>query len=125
MLEELSQRARFRQWLQAVASGEVSEYPEPSDLPRDARIMLETEDSVRRELRQMRNDVGVLRKRLAELAEADAARALDAVFDAARDFSATYMAAHPFMLSIELREIDPELSRKVSSIRDYLPPDMH
>lgn len=74
MLEELSQRARFRQWLQAVASGEVSEYPEPSDLPRDARIMLETEDSVRRELRQVRSDVGVLRTRLAELAEADAAR---------------------------------------------------
>jgi len=74
MLEHLSQRARFRQWLQEVAAGNVSEYPEPSDLPEDARTMLETEDSVRRELRQMRNDVGVLRKRLAELAEADAAR---------------------------------------------------
>lgn len=74
MLEHLSQRARFRQWLQEVAAGNVSEYPEPSDLPEDARTMLESEDSVRRELRQMRNDVGVLRKRLAELAEADAAR---------------------------------------------------
>lgn len=74
MLEHLSQRARFRQWLQEVAAGNVSDYPEPSDLPEDARTMLETEDSVRRELRQMRNDVGVLRKRLAELAEADAAR---------------------------------------------------
>ena len=74
MLEHLSQRARFRQWLQEVAAGNVSEYPEPSDLPEDARTMLETEDSVRRELRQVRNDVGVLRKRLAELAEADAAR---------------------------------------------------
>ncbi|NKI36140.1 hypothetical protein HFP89_13295 [Wenzhouxiangella sp. XN79A] len=74
MLEHLSQRARFRQWLQEVAAGNVSEYPEPSDLPEDARTMLESDDSVRRELRQMRNDVGVLRKRLAELAEADAAR---------------------------------------------------
>ena len=74
MLEHLSQRARFRQWLQEVAAGNVSEYPEPADLPEDARTMLETDDSVRRELRQMRNDVGVLRKRLAELAEADAAR---------------------------------------------------
>jgi chromosome segregation ATPase len=74
MLEHLSQRARFRQWLQEVAAGNVSDYPEPSDLPEDARTMLESDDSVRRELRQMRNDVGVLRKRLAELAEADAAR---------------------------------------------------
>lgn len=74
MLEHLSQRARFRQWLQEVAAGNVSDYPEPSDLPEDARTMLETEDSVRRELRQTRNDVGVLRKRLAELAQADAAR---------------------------------------------------
>lgn len=74
MLENLSKRARFRQWLQAVASGEVSDYPEPDDLPRDARIMLESEDSVRRELRQMRSDIGVLRNRLAELAEGDAAR---------------------------------------------------
>lgn len=74
MLEDLSKRARFRQWLQAVAAGDIHDYPEPSDLPKDARIMLESDDSVRRELRQMRADIGVLRNRLAELAEADAAR---------------------------------------------------
>lgn len=74
MLEQLSQRARFRQWLQDVAAGNVSEYPEPSNLPRDARIMLESEDTARRELRQLRGDMDVLRKRLAELVEADVKR---------------------------------------------------
>lgn len=52
-------------------------------------------------------------------------RAADAVFAAAREFTADVMAAGPFMLSLELREIDPDFSRKASSIRDYLPPDMH
>ena len=51
--------------------------------------------------------------------------ATDAVFDAAKAFTADHMASHPFMLSIELREIDADHSRKTSSIRDYLPPDMH
>ncbi|MEO0378994.1 MAG: 5-carboxymethyl-2-hydroxymuconate isomerase [Pseudomonadota bacterium] len=51
--------------------------------------------------------------------------ATDAVFEAARAFTAALMASSPFMLSLELREIDPEFSRKVSSIRDYLPSDMH
>ena len=52
-------------------------------------------------------------------------RATDAVFEAARAFTADVMASTPFMLSLELREIDPEYSRKTSSIRDYLPPEMH
>lgn len=52
-------------------------------------------------------------------------RATDALFATARDFTAAHMAAHPFMLSLELREIDPTFSRKTSSIRDYLPPEMH
>ncbi|MEO9574995.1 MAG: 5-carboxymethyl-2-hydroxymuconate isomerase [Tateyamaria sp.] len=52
-------------------------------------------------------------------------RATDAVFDAASDFTSEVMASTPFMLSLELREIDPEYSRKASSIRDYLPPEMH
>lgn len=51
--------------------------------------------------------------------------ATDAVFEAAKAFTADYMAHHPFMLSLELREIDPNHSRKTSSIRNYLPPDMH
>ncbi|MEL6453025.1 MAG: 5-carboxymethyl-2-hydroxymuconate isomerase [Pseudomonadota bacterium] len=51
--------------------------------------------------------------------------AVEAVFAAAQDYTAAYMAAHPFMLSLELREIDAVFSRKVSSIRDYLPPEMH
>ncbi|WP_299141528.1 5-carboxymethyl-2-hydroxymuconate isomerase [uncultured Tateyamaria sp.] len=52
-------------------------------------------------------------------------RATDAVFAAAQAFTADVMAARPFMLSLELREIDATYSRKASSIRDYLPPDMH
>jgi 5-carboxymethyl-2-hydroxymuconate isomerase len=55
---------------------------------------------------------------------ADKARATDAVFEAARSYTAAHMAAHPFMLSLELRDIDADLSRKASSIRDYLPEDM-
>ncbi|MCB4379092.1 5-carboxymethyl-2-hydroxymuconate Delta-isomerase [Synechococcus sp. MU1644] len=51
--------------------------------------------------------------------------ATDAVFDAAKTFTADHMAHHPFMLSLELREIDPNHSRKTSSIRNYLPPEMH
>jgi hypothetical protein len=34
------------------------------------------------------------------------------------------MAATAFMLSLETREIDPELSRKARWIPTYLPPDM-
>lgn len=52
-------------------------------------------------------------------------QATDAVFGAAKAFTADLMAAQPFMLSLELREIDPTHSRKISSIRDHLPPDMH
>ncbi|MFL4470433.1 5-carboxymethyl-2-hydroxymuconate isomerase [Tateyamaria armeniaca] len=52
-------------------------------------------------------------------------RATDAVFEAARAFTADLMVSIPFMLSLELREIDGDFSRKASSIRDYLPPDMH
>ena len=57
----------------------------------------------------------------------DAAKtqATDAVFDAAREFTAVLMATAPFMLSLELREMDAAYSRKASSIRDYLPPEMH
>jgi 5-carboxymethyl-2-hydroxymuconate isomerase len=56
----------------------------------------------------------------------DAAKtaATETLFNAACDFTAAHMAAHPFMLSLELRDIDAGLSRKCSSIRDYLPEDM-
>lgn len=50
--------------------------------------------------------------------------ATDALFAAATEFTAAHMAAHPFMLSLEMRDIDEGLSRKTSSIRDYLPEDM-
>ena len=51
--------------------------------------------------------------------------ATDAVFDAARAFTADLMGSAPFMLSLELQEMNAALSRKASSIRDYLPEDMH
>ena len=51
--------------------------------------------------------------------------ATDAVFDAARAFTADLMGSAPFMLSLEFQEINAALSRKASSIRDYLPEDMH
>ena len=50
--------------------------------------------------------------------------AADAIFSAATEFTAAHMAAHPFMLSLEMRDIDADLSRKTSSIRNYLPEDM-
>ena len=56
--------------------------------------------------------------------DAEKALATDALFAAAAQFTADYMAAKPFMLSLELRDIDADLSRKASSIRDYLPEDM-
>ncbi len=46
------------------------------------------------------------------------------IFAAAETFCADLMASAPFMLSLEMRDIDPELSAKASSIRDYLPEDM-
>lgn len=57
--------------------------------------------------------------------DAQKTQAIDAVFGAVTAFTADHMATHPFMLSIELRDIDPDHSRKISSIRDYLPPEMH
>lgn len=71
MLEQLSQRARFRQWLQDVASGKASDYPEPFDLPQDARIVLESDDTLRRELRQLRDQGAAFQRQLAEAAGLD------------------------------------------------------
>ncbi|WP_415921269.1 5-carboxymethyl-2-hydroxymuconate isomerase [Tateyamaria sp. SN6-1] len=53
------------------------------------------------------------------------ARAADAVFAAAEAFTADHMAQAPFMLSLELREAAAATSRKTSSIRRFLPPEMH
>jgi 5-carboxymethyl-2-hydroxymuconate isomerase len=47
-------------------------------------------------------------------------RALEAVFAAAQVFCAPVMQSSSFMLSMELREIDAQMSRKDSSIRRYL-----
>lgn len=47
-----------------------------------------------------------------------------AIFDAMEAFCAPVMESSSFMLSMEMRDIDPALSRKASSIRSYLPKDM-
>lgn len=54
---------------------------------------------------------------------ADRQRAAQAVFAAAEAFCADDMARHPLALSLELRDIDPELSPKAGSIRRFLPGD--
>lgn len=50
-------------------------------------------------------------------------RATEHIFAAAEAFCADVMATSSFMLSLEMRDIDPELSPKTSSIRKYLPGD--
>lgn len=49
------------------------------------------------------------------------ANATAAIFTAAEGYCAEVMATSSFMLSMEMRDIDPELSPKASSIRKYLP----
>jgi 5-carboxymethyl-2-hydroxymuconate isomerase len=46
--------------------------------------------------------------------------ATEALFQVARDFIAPVMAHQPIALSFEMRDIDPELSPKVGTIRDHL-----
>ena len=43
------------------------------------------------------------------------------IFAEAEAYCAEVMATSSFMLSLEMRDIDPELSPKASSIRNYLP----
>jgi 5-carboxymethyl-2-hydroxymuconate isomerase len=52
---------------------------------------------------------------------ADKARVVAQVFAAAEAYCADVMARSSLMLSFELRDIDPALSPKISSVRDYLP----
>jgi 5-carboxymethyl-2-hydroxymuconate isomerase len=49
------------------------------------------------------------------------AQATARIFAAAEAFCAEVLATSSFMLSFEMRDIDPALSPKVSSIRRYLP----
>lgn len=56
--------------------------------------------------------------------DADKSRATQALFEAAEAFVAEDMAANSLMLSLEMRDIDPALSPKVSSIRRFLPKEM-
>lgn len=54
-------------------------------------------------------------------------KATAAIFAAAETYCAAVMAGLSFMLSMQMRDIDPELSPKASSIRNYLPeaPEPH
>ncbi|MCB1405598.1 MAG: 5-carboxymethyl-2-hydroxymuconate isomerase [Rhodobacteraceae bacterium] len=56
--------------------------------------------------------------------DADKARATAHLFAAAEGYCAADMAQHSLMLSLEMRDIDPALSPKASSIRRFLPKDM-
>lgn len=49
------------------------------------------------------------------------ARATADIFAAAESFCADLLATSSFLLSFEMRDIDPALSPKTSSIRRYLP----
>ncbi|MGL4237038.1 5-carboxymethyl-2-hydroxymuconate Delta-isomerase [Tabrizicola sp.] len=49
------------------------------------------------------------------------ARATELIFAAAEDYCREVMETSSFMLSMELRDIDPRFSPKASSIRKYLP----
>lgn len=42
------------------------------------------------------------------------------LFEAAQSFLAPALAQHPIALSLEVRDIDPELSPKTGTIRDHL-----
>ena len=53
--------------------------------------------------------------------DADKAAATATIFAAAEAFCADVLATSSFMLSFEMRDIDPDLSPKTSSIRRYLP----
>jgi len=46
--------------------------------------------------------------------------ATQAIFDAAQGFLAPVLASRPLALSLEMRDIDPALSPKTGTIRDYL-----
>ncbi len=54
----------------------------------------------------------------------DKARATAAMFAAVEAFCAADLAENSLMLSLEMRDIDPDLSPKTSSIRRFLPKDM-
>ena len=63
-----------------------------------------------------------LRLRGGRSAEAKA-QATARIFAAAEAFCAQVLESQSFMLSFEMRDIDPALSPKTSSIRRYLPKD--
>lgn len=47
-------------------------------------------------------------------------QATQRIFKAARDFLQPAMQKHPIALSLEMRDIDPDLSPKCGTIRDHL-----
>ncbi|WP_323037883.1 5-carboxymethyl-2-hydroxymuconate isomerase [Pararhodobacter sp.] len=56
--------------------------------------------------------------------DADKSRATAHLFAAAEAFCAADLAQNSLMLSLEMRDIDPALSPKTSSVRRFLPKDM-
>jgi len=56
--------------------------------------------------------------------DADKSRSTAHIFAAAEAFCAADMEKNSLMLSLEMRDINPDLSPKTSSIRRFLPEDM-
>lgn len=52
--------------------------------------------------------------------DADKQRATAEIFEALKSFLAPALAQHSIALSVEMRDIDPELSPKTGTIRDHL-----
>ena len=50
-------------------------------------------------------------------------KAAEMIFAAAKLYLEPVLAARPFALSLEMRDIDPELSPKISTLRQYLEAD--
>jgi 5-carboxymethyl-2-hydroxymuconate isomerase len=48
------------------------------------------------------------------------AKATAQIFEAAKDFLTPAMATHSIALSLEMRDIDPDLSPKTGTIRDHM-----
>lgn len=55
---------------------------------------------------------------------ADKARATSQIFAAVEAYCTADLAANSLMLSFEMRDVDPDLSPKTSTVRRYLPADM-
>ena len=105
MFEDFSRNRRFAEWLEAVAEGERSAYPEPESFADDARSFHTRFDRLRSDQRLLEKSYRELAASLGELAglspKARPEQALDAVrakLGAAEESSARQAAEHESQL---------------------------